>query len=107
MVTLGHITLEAKDATIQDAFELWLKSKAAELDGPEGEKPKEEELEKFLWEKLRELRDELLKATDHLLMPDYPVKASAAMKDYRQALRDLPQKFEKVGDIILPEKPQD
>lgn len=41
----------------------------------------------------REKRDQLLDATDFLLMPDYPLEADQleAVKAYRQALRDVPE----------------
>src|SRR3979490_2051906 len=40
---------------------------------------------------VRAERDKLIADTDYLLMPDYPIDASklAAMKVYRQALRDI------------------
>lgn len=41
----------------------------------------------------REKRDQLLAETDYLLMPDYPISedALAALKTYRQTLRDVPE----------------
>jgi hypothetical protein len=66
---------------------------------------------------LRELRDKLLAETDYLMNPDYPHKTEAkkqAWKDYRQALRDLPDisnpKLNEKGgldmnSITLPLKP--
>ena len=43
--------------------------------------------------KLREIRDKRLSETDYLLMVDYPISEEnlAEVKQYRQALRDLPQ----------------
>lgn len=41
---------------------------------------------------LRESRDFLLTQTDYMLIPDYPINSQdlAVLKEYRQALRDLP-----------------
>jgi hypothetical protein len=66
---------------------------------------------------LRELRDKLLAETDYLMNPDYPHKTEEkkqAWKDYRQALRDLPNnsdpKLNEKGEldmdsITIPIKP--
>jgi hypothetical protein len=66
---------------------------------------------------LRELRDKLLAETDYMMNPDYPHKTEEkkqAWKDYRQALRDLPDnsdpKLNEKGEldmdsITLPLKP--
>ena len=50
----------------------------------------ESEAERF--EKLRKLRDMRISATDYLLSADYPISAEKLeqVKNYRQALRDLP-----------------
>ena len=59
----------------------------------------EEEYEQVLQRKteeafvsLRNQRDKLLAETDYLLMPDYPITEEKlqVIKEYRQALRDLP-----------------
>lgn len=46
-----------------------------------------------LSEAVRRKRDVLLSQTDFLVMPDYPIDTAdlEAVKDYRQALRNLPQ----------------
>lgn len=56
----------------------------------------------------REKRDELLTETDYLLMPDYPIseEALAALKTYRQALRDVPEQAGFPSKIEWPEKPE-
>ena len=45
-----------------------------------------------LFERLRQLRDNKLAATDYALMPDYPIDADKRQQliEYRQALRDMP-----------------
>lgn len=56
------------------------------------EKP-QEEIEAEAFAALRAERDKRLADTDYMVMPDYPIDADrlAAVKEYRQALRDLPQ----------------
>ena len=56
----------------------------------------------------REKRDELLAETDYLLMPDYPIseEALAALKTYRQALRDVPEQTGFPNTIEWPSKPE-
>ena len=52
--------------------------------------------------------DELLAETDYLLMPDYPIseEALAALKTYRQALRDVPEQTGFPNTIEWPSKPE-
>ena len=50
----------------------------------------------FTWEQLRPLRDAELDATDWRAVKDRTM--SQAWKDYRQALRDLPQTYENAND---------
>lgn len=56
----------------------------------------------------REKRDHLLAETDYLLMPDYPISSEtlAALKAYRQALRDVPEQAGFPSKIEWPEKPE-
>jgi len=68
------------------------------------------EVEAEAFAALRAERDAKLAATDYLLMPDYPIdeKKLNAVKEYRQALRDLPEKEGAPwvdGDIPWPVKP--
>ena len=48
------------------------------------------------WDMLRKFRDDLLDQTDWRAVKDRTM--SQAWKDYRQALRDLPQDFESAND---------
>lgn len=50
--------------------------------------------EEARFERLRAERDRRIAATDYLIMPDYPLAedSRAAVRSYRQALRDLPTK---------------
>jgi hypothetical protein len=58
------------------------------------------------WEQVRELRDYWLKKTDWRAMKDRTM--SAAWKDYRTALRDLPQDHDEANDAAdnWPEAPE-
>lgn len=61
-------------------------------EGKEPVKP-QSEVEAEAFAALRAERDKRLADTDYMVMPDYPIDADklAAVKAYRQALRDLPQ----------------
>ena len=60
----------------------------------------------YEWHELRILRDELLDKSDWRAMKDRTL--STAWKDYRQALRDLPQDFDSANDAVdnWPEAPE-
>ena len=62
---------------------------------------------------LRQQRDELLKATDKYMLPDYPITSNnlILIKDYRQQLRDymdLPEvkSYNSSSNMILPDIPK-
>jgi len=55
-------------------------------------------------EEARNLRDELLVASDWTQVSDAPVD-QAAWADYRQALRDIPQQEDFPENVAWPEKP--
>src|SRR6056300_1080392 len=59
------------------------------------------------WKSIRSERDALLSVTDYIILSSLergePVPQ--VWKDYRQALRDLPQTYETVDDVIWPDKP--
>jgi len=51
-------------------------------------------------------RDALLKESDWAVLPDAPVGDAQAWRDYRQALRDVPQQDGFPTDIEWPIKPE-
>lgn len=55
----------------------------------------------------RERRDVLLRQTDFLVIPDYPIEPAdlEAVRTYRQALRNLPQQAGFPSDIQWPDFP--
>jgi len=59
------------------------------------------------WQLIRAIRDGLLKDSDWLVMK-YQEQASdmpVELKEYRQALRDIPQQFDHIEKVIWPVKP--
>ena len=80
----------------------------------EGEEPvkPQSEVEAEAFTALRAERDKRLADTDYMIMPDYPIDADTldAVKEYRQALRDLPQQAGAPwidGEIPWPISPSD
>ena len=57
-------------------------------------------------EEARTQRDALLVESDWAVLPDAPVADEQAWKDYRQALRDVPQQTGFPTDIDWPTKPE-
>jgi len=52
-------------------------------------------------------RERELTRTDFTQMPDADIsdEERLAWKEYRQALRDLPQQYKRVDDFVFPERP--
>ena len=69
------------------------------------------QLDKRKWQTVRNKRDELLRKSDvYMLVDNYnnlPLKEQADWIDYRQNLRDIPQTYAKVSDVVYPKKPID
>ena len=59
------------------------------------------------WIEVRNKRDALLAASDHVLMPDYPMEDKSAWESYRQELRDIPQAYSDIEEIAWPEDPEE
>ena len=78
--------------------------------------PTQEELEAawaeiaddIAWKPVREKRNVLLDISDYALLSDAPYSQSKkkAWKTYRQELRDLPQTYDNVEDVVWPEPPE-
>ena len=60
----------------------------------------------YTWNELRKFRDDLLDQTDWRAVKDRTM--SQTWKDYRQALRDLPQEYESANEAAdnWPEPPE-
>jgi hypothetical protein len=61
---------------------------------------------KINWNFIRELRSSKLRQSDWSMLPDAnPKPSKEAWLEYRQALRDIPQKFSNPEDVIWPLPP--
>lgn len=60
---------------------------------------------KQTWTNIRIKRNQLLAASDHKVMPDYP-SDKAAWTAYRQALRDITKTFADPNEVIWPVEPK-
>lgn len=69
--------------------------------------PTEEEKKETAERDVRARRDSLISKTDFLLMADYPISEEElqAVKDYRQALRDVTDQDGFPFDVVFPEAP--
>jgi len=57
------------------------------------------------WDEVKRNRDDILLKTDWRDLPSYPGADQAAWRTYRQKLRDLPQDYAEVEDIVFPMEP--
>lgn len=57
------------------------------------------------WDEVKRNRDDILTKTDWRDLPSYAGDNQAAWRTYRQELRDLPQTYAEVEDIIFPTEP--
>jgi hypothetical protein len=60
------------------------------------------------WKQIRGKRDQLLRDSDFTVLTDAPYSQSkkTAWETYRQELRDLPQTYDNVEDVVWPETPE-
>lgn len=63
--------------------------------------------EKSKWVLIRQKRDRLLGESDWTQIPDVPLgeKQREAWRQYRQALRDIPQRFKQADEVVWPLPP--
>lgn len=92
-----NMTLDASlyDDEVAPYVRLWEAEKArltAEAEAAEAARLAEYNSEPARYARLRAERDQRVAATDYLILPDYPLddEVRAAVRAYRQALRDLP-----------------
>ena len=62
------------------------------------------ELDNSTWENIRKKRDYILKSTDWTVTPGCSVD-QAQWSAYRQNLRDIPQTYTAIVDVIWPTQP--
>ncbi|RFA31327.1 hypothetical protein CAI21_01480 [Alkalilimnicola ehrlichii] len=61
------------------------------------------------WERIRAERDDRMRETDWMVLPDAPLTPAqqAAVKQYRQSLRDVPQAFKEPLEVVWPDQPEE
>lgn len=65
-----------------------------------------EDVDQVKWNAIRSSRSILLKEADNLVSIALDKNEDATLfREYRQALRDIPQKYSEPDDVIWPEKP--
>jgi len=57
-------------------------------------------------QRIRDERDNLLKETDYIMMPDYPLSDKSEWQTYRQALRDITDQSGFPDNVTWPVKPK-
>lgn len=59
------------------------------------------------WQLVREKRNKLLAESDWTQVPDAPLttEQKQAWRQYRQELRDIPQRFKRADDVVWPIPP--
>ena len=112
--SVGNVCMESD--TEPEFYTRWVHTPA---DSPDNVAPKDTdvggiaiyltdaEYDTVLAASARQKRDRLIAATDYLVTPDYPIESDrlAAVKTYRQALRDVPEQSGFPRSITWPEKP--
>lgn len=70
--------------------------------------PSKDELDAQLAQSIRMERNAKLAETDYLVYVDYPIDAKklSAVKEYRQALRDITEQDDFPNNVVWPEKPE-
>ena len=66
---------------------------------------KHKSVEYLSWDEVREWRAEELKDSDWRVMKDYPNEDQESWLEYRYKLRDIPQDYLEVADVVVPDKP--
>ena len=95
------------DLEVEDSAELCVFLKDKIRSGSVEVLPSDDSLADFQAAKLKAERDSLLRATDYLVQPDYPITESQReeVKSYRQELRDVPQQEGFPKEVVWPDKP--
>ena len=66
---------------------------------------KEHEFVYLTMDEIKEARTKELADSDWRMISDYPRSDQESWKTYRQSLRDIPQDYSKVEDVVFPAKP--
>ena len=57
------------------------------------------------WSEIKVERNKILQDSDWRDLPSYPGTDQTAWRTYRQQLRDIPQDYDNVADVVWPDKP--
>jgi len=70
--------------------------------------PSADTIETMEWAAIRAKRNILINESDHTQISDSPLslEKKSEFSAYRQELRDLPQTFASIDDVVWPVKPQ-
>ena len=66
---------------------------------------KEHKFVQLTMDEIKDARTKELADSDWRMIADYPGTDQEAWKTYRQNLRDIPQDYSKVEDVVFPTKP--
>jgi hypothetical protein len=66
---------------------------------------RDDAVEAYKWDDVREKRDILLAKCDYVMMADFPLEDKSDWEAYRQELRDIPQDYDDPDDVEYPEEP--
>jgi hypothetical protein len=59
----------------------------------------------FDWMEVRRERDAMLRDSDKVMLPDYPLEDKSEYESFRQELRDIPQTYDDPDEVIYPSEP--
>lgn len=114
-VVISHTTITPHDEEMRELIrrfaqeEGYREKRGEDLSWSVGKIPEKTEAEKReeAEKSVRAKRDSLISETDYLLASDYPICAEdlEAVKVYRQALRDIPQREGFPFDVVWPDLP--
>lgn len=108
----GHTRIRVEKSKCPQGYASYLKAELervkAELSVAQEEVNLIRPTEWTKWQLIRQKRNRLLAECDWTQVPDAPLdeKRREAWRQYRQALRDIPQRFERADDVAWPECPK-
>ena len=105
--TIENVTVEGDNITMQDAFAAWLQVALYEIEDIDEGLPDEATVKAHLMERFRQIRTKLLAEYDWMFLEDSPASAQQKQRvaAWRQQMRDLPQQYSDVRDMVVPELP--
>ncbi|TMP30381.1 hypothetical protein CWB99_06470 [Pseudoalteromonas rubra] len=79
-----------------------------DITGNEAQMPVQQLADESLWHSIRAMRDAYLRSTDWLVLKYQETEGAIPdeLKQYRQALRDLPQAHSSPSEVVWPVRPE-